>query len=49
MKNCIEFLKSLRALLAELGETVHGAEQLALRLGGLILLIYLLYLVITSH
>lgn len=49
MKNCIEFLQSLRILLAELGETVHGAEQLALRLGGFIVLIYLICLVISNH
>jgi len=49
MKNCISFLQSLRILFAELGETVHGAEQLALRLGGFILLIYLIYLVISNH
>ena len=49
MKNCIELLRSLRILFAELGETVHGAEQLALRLGGFILLIYLIYLVISNH
>lgn len=49
MKNCIHILRSLRILFAELGETVHGAEQLVLRLGGFILLVYLVYLVLSNH